>query len=84
MPGRSAAVPANPSFLNDTWLLDFGTGAFERVVTQAVPSPRINAALVYDPENELFILFGGFTEDRKSLQDTWIYTQEEKEWSEIR
>ena len=65
------------NFLNDTWLLDFGTGAGERIITQAAPSPRINAAIAYDPENELVILFGGFTEDRKSLQDTWVFTQEE-------
>lgn len=68
-------------FLDDTWWLNLEMDSFRRIKTQTAPSPRINAALAYDPENELFILFGGFTQDRKSLQDTWIFTQEE--WRKI-
>lgn len=69
------------NFLADTWLLDFGMDTYDRIITQEAPSPRVNAAIAIDLENERVILFGGFTQDRKSLQDTWIFSEEE--WMKI-
>lgn len=67
-------------FLADTWLIDTLLRTSQKIKTQKAPSPRVNAAIAYDSFNDLVILFGGFTEDRKSLQDTWIFLLTEKEW----
>ena len=43
-------------FLADTWIFSVATKTWERVSTTESPSPRINAAIVYDPINEIVIL----------------------------
>jgi hypothetical protein len=42
------------------------------VLTRAAPSPRVNAAIAFDPVNQVFLLFGGLEEDGAALQDTWV------------
>jgi hypothetical protein len=56
------------------------------------PSPRSGGALVYHPEKEVIVMFGGLNgrsrkDDGKSgvrvLGDTWLYDPRQREWREI-
>ena len=47
------------------------------------PPLRSNAVLVYDRENELFVLFGGDAQDR-FLADTWVFDPATERWTERR
>lgn len=58
--------------LGDTWEW-FDDDWHSVQLTTSPPSPRINAALAYEPPNERFILFGGI--DRTGHRnDTWSYS----------
>lgn len=44
------------------------------------PGPRSEAALVYDPPTDKFVLFGGLTDDGDNLNDTWSYDYQTNSW----
>ena len=71
------------SYYNDTWFYHLDGDTWERVSPDHAPSPRVNAAMTYDPANQIIILFGGLDEDDKTLQDTWIFEVKDNvsEWS---
>jgi hypothetical protein len=52
---------------NDTWQFDGVT--WQQLAPANQPSPRIAAALAYDPTRQRAVLFGGF--DVSDLQETW-------------
>ena len=64
-------------FLDDTWLLKVMDNTWERVSTEASPSPRVNSAITYDPVNEVVVLFGGLGEGGTDLGDTWVFRETE-------
>ncbi len=43
------------------------------------PSPRAESPMVYDPQNRVIVLFGGYV-GNQSENDTWIYECERRRW----
>jgi N-acetylneuraminic acid mutarotase len=77
--GSGATTPV----LDDTWLYDLSTNAWERLDTDEKPPERENSALVYDPFNGKFILFGGLKEIGEApLNDLWLLDIAEGTWRE--
>jgi hypothetical protein len=52
-------------------------------VLGASPSPRRDAALIYDSANKKLFLFGGRTKDNVPLDDTWIFDHQTRTWESI-
>lgn len=77
--GSGATTPV----LDDTWLYDLSTNAWERLDTDVKPPERENSALVYDPVHEKLILFGGLREiGEPPLDDLWALDTAEGTWRE--
>lgn len=61
--------------LDDTWVLSSGNWTN---LTHAVPSPRWDAAVTYDPSTHSVLLFGGWwyavSPSLPNYNDTWSYT----------
>jgi len=72
-------------FLADTWIFNSTAETWMKINVKDAPSPRLNASLIYDPVNDVFLLFGGYLVDRSSMQDTWIFMQMEtgQNWVKI-
>jgi len=72
-------------FLDDAWRFDVVDNTWEKVNAKTAPSPRVNAAITYDPIGENVILLGGLGEDRTDFGDTWIFRGAETggEWVNI-
>ena len=69
-PGASGAPsPHAPGPLGDTW---FGDGTSWRQVAAAGPSARYGASLAFDPDRDVFVLFGGQTRQGSS-DETWTW-----------
>jgi hypothetical protein len=64
--------------LNDTW--EWDGRKWVQIFTQNAPSPRSGPAMVYDPEREQIVLFGGIS-DGTYLNDTWVYRN--RNWVEL-
>jgi hypothetical protein len=55
---------------SDTWMLT--DGAWTQLDAEG-PSARLSPALGYDPEQGLWVLYGGFGADGSELGDTWTF-----------
>lgn len=79
--------PCTGSALDDTWLFDPATGAWQQADTGAAPSPRYGAGMAYDDESGLLILFGGGLRtagfSNTTYDDTWIFETASATWTEI-
>ena len=53
-------------------LYSIADGVWEKAVQDVRPSKRSSVDMVYDPDNHVVVLFGGFSDSRQSLGDTWI------------
>jgi hypothetical protein len=80
---------------NDTWVLDLHSKQWIPMLPhRAAGAPPARAQLtnsmVYDPGNDVFILFGGQCKDRDRctldgvLNDTWVYHVDDNRWVEMR
>jgi hypothetical protein len=58
-------------FNTDTWTFD--GSEWTALNTDTFVSGRINTELVYDPVNDVVVLFGGLRADNVRLNDTWIW-----------
>jgi len=68
---------------DDTWAYDIGTGAWEQASGNTKPSKRNGSNMVYDPEHDVIVMFGGMNTAGSSLDDTWILDAEALTWTEI-
>jgi hypothetical protein len=70
--------------LDDTWIFHTREGRWERVATDAAPSPRCHQGAAYSPRDDVVLYPGGaeFLETGKmrSLSDTWLYHVGERRW----
>lgn len=62
--------------LDDTWI--YSASGWSAAPSAAKPSPRLSAAIAYDPVHDAAVLFGGTTLDAAGgcsdlLADTWIW-----------
>jgi len=66
----------------DTWIFDWDTESWIALEVEPHPSPREDYGIVYVPELEGFILFGGWNKDGW-LGDTWLYDCASQTWTEL-
>ncbi|MBN1484674.1 MAG: hypothetical protein JXA37_08125 [Chloroflexia bacterium] len=59
------------SVLGDTWQYDGRN--WQKLDLAPQPPPRAEAAMAYDPERQVVVLFGGYGQDGRLLDDTWEY-----------
>jgi hypothetical protein len=64
-----------------TWLYDCAKNEWIRPELKIEPPLRCNTRMVYDSRNKVMVLFGG-DDQRKALNDTWVYDVVKHEWSE--
>jgi hypothetical protein len=69
---------ASPYLLNDTWELTSSL-AWNNLSPVHSPPARENHDMMYDPDREVMILFGGATDRGSMFNDTWEFAQTEKE-----
>ncbi len=83
-----ASGPCGATARDDTWLLDPATGEWEAADPELSPAPRYGAAMAYDEQSGVLVLFGGATLSGSSFQndplsDTWSYDVATDEWTEL-
>ena len=59
--------------LNDTWEFNGTAWVNETTVQGTSPSARFASAAVYDPQSQVVLLFGGFSNSSGLLGDTWTF-----------
>jgi N-acetylneuraminic acid mutarotase len=70
-------------YKNDSWFYDPSSQGWDRLTTTQAPPARIVGTMVYCPDDEQVVLFGGLDNDFSNLNDTWIYSDISGEWEEI-
>ncbi|MCW4050632.1 MAG: hypothetical protein NWE89_12950 [Candidatus Bathyarchaeota archaeon] len=69
--------------LDETWIFDCKTEEWTQLGPEEKPQGRSDAALVYDSDEKVFVLYGGWG-SRSGLQDdTWVFDPETIEWTEV-
>ncbi len=66
--GGATRTSTFESLVDETWLLTDGRWS---LLDGPGPSTRGMPALGYDPDRDVFVLYGGFTADGTPLSDTW-------------
>src|SRR5258708_3273580 len=78
--------------LNDLWSYSPETGQWNQLTAAGVvgscnsgtiPSPRMNAAMVWDNVNQQVLLYGGLGSNNRYLGDLWSYAPSTGTWTEI-
>ena len=69
--------------VSDTWILDLETMEWTELDPVDYPSPRSDASVSYDLENDVVILFSGYRRDEVKTQQTWVYSFKEENWVEM-
>ncbi len=72
----------SPQVYDDTWTFDWDTEAWRLLEVEPHPPPRMDYGIVYVPELEGFILFGGWNMGGR-LGDTWLYDCASQTWTEL-
>ena len=61
--------------LNDTWALSLaGSESWSEIVAANPPSPRQDAATIYDPVGQRVVIFGGYNSSEGFLNEVWTLT----------
>ena len=74
--------PVTFEMMNDTWAFDLGENRWERMQPAVSPAARNFGSLVYAPEIDRVVLFGGGDWERV-FGDTWTYDVDTDEWTEL-
>lgn len=70
-------------YFNDQWIYNIEENAWrERIVQGGLPSSRGAMGFVYDTRNDVFVMFGGFS-DRGFFNDTWIFDPNTGFWKSM-
>lgn len=72
-------------FFNDTWTYDYNTNTWMNVTTSVSPPRSAAMMAVYDPTNDLTVIFGG-TSDFDTIipsDQMWAYDDEANEWATV-
>ncbi|MHA1350010.1 MAG: Kelch repeat-containing protein [Promethearchaeota archaeon] len=80
--GRHAGAPGEA--LEDTWIFDPSTNEWIEVLPLSHPSNRMDFSMVYDSNNQIAILFGGYRFSGNTLGDTWTYSYNSNSWSIVK
>jgi hypothetical protein len=72
---------------NDTWLYDYTANTWTEIFPDNPPPARTFGNMVYDPNNEVMVLFGGragnYKDKGPTLSDTWILDLEKNQWVQM-
>lgn len=69
--------------MDDTWIYDCTTRKWTQIKPPVSPGPRAGHAMVYDPEQKVVLLIGGYTGGWKSLKDVWAFQTNEGKWKRL-
>ena len=69
--------------IGDTWLYNIGANEWTQLHPQDSPSLRSDAAIAYDEENGVIVLFDGYGQDDRGRRDTWVYDFGEENWIQM-
>ncbi|MCW4048863.1 MAG: hypothetical protein NWE89_03920 [Candidatus Bathyarchaeota archaeon] len=64
--------------IGDTWVYDIASNSWLELHPADHPSPRSSAAMTYDEENKVVVLFGGVNGDTHT--DVWVYDFNLENW----
>jgi N-acetylneuraminic acid mutarotase len=67
-------------YFNDTWLFSPEEANWTRKIPEMKPPARIVGSLIYSPDFEEVILFGGLDREFSNLDDTWIFSDSSGDW----
>jgi len=67
----------------DTWYYDSSLNTWLQVFPSANPGSRLESAMVYDPQDDVVILFGGLSGNGGVYNDTWYYSPSANTWTKI-
>ncbi len=67
-------------YFDDTWAFDGSTSRWVRLDTTGNPPPRSQHGMVYDPDTDQVIVFGGRGINHEPLHDTWLLSLDSLEW----
>ena len=70
--------------LADTWIYDLVSNEWSEVSPTVQPSNRFHVSLVYNPENDNTIMFGGFRFQNICFGDTWGYSNSNNNWNKLK
>lgn len=69
---------------NDLWAFNATAGTWERVTpTGPIPPVRRFAAMAYDSQRDLVLMFGGVLDDATAYNDTWIFRPATRQWQQV-
>ena len=69
--------------VSDTWIYDIEWNVWTELDPPDSPSPRSDAAIVYDPENGVVILHDGYCRDNSHPGDVWVYDFGVDNWRQM-
>ena len=69
--------------ISDTWVYDITDNLWTNVQTDNSPSPRSDAAMVYDQRNDVVILSDGYCNDNSHPRDTWVFDFDSIDWTRM-
>jgi len=69
--------------LSDTWVFDCSTETWTEIETESAPEGRGDFDMVYDSNNQVFIIYGGWGHRTGLQHDTWTFDPETGVWTEI-
>ncbi|MHA1201120.1 MAG: Kelch repeat-containing protein [Candidatus Heimdallarchaeaceae archaeon] len=83
--GDPYSDPTGEVYLQETWAFDYNTNTWENVTPSLSPDARVGANMAYDSENDLIILFGGYTHlDPTGMSDeTWAFDYNTITWTQL-
>ena len=68
--------------IGDTWIYEIEGNQWNRIQTQSNPPRRSDAAIAYDEENKVVVMFGGYGLNDVLYDDTWVFDFTEMNWIE--
>ncbi|MGE3805203.1 MAG: Kelch repeat-containing protein [Gemmataceae bacterium] len=74
-------LATNPTGAAPTWIYDCAKNTWQRPDLKSEPPPRCNAPIIYEPQTQTLVLFGGYNQSA-ALNDTWVYAARADRWEE--
>ncbi len=69
--------------IGDTWVYDIADNQWTRFDTDTNPPRRSDAAIAYDEEHNVVVMFGGYSINDVILDDTWVFDFSLMDWVEM-
>ncbi len=70
------------ALFDDTWVLNYETETWIELSLSTSPTPRHSPVMVFDSNNEVIILFGGYN-GTSPARDTWVFNCTSEMWTDV-